>query len=327
LKKEESLALYKRMLILRTFEERVSELFAQGRIPGFLHLYIGEEAVAVGICANLRKDDWITSTHRGHGHCLAKGAEPKYMMAELYGKKTGYCQGKGGSMHISAFDVGILCASGIVGGGLPLATGCGLSAKVRGTDQVAVCFFGDGASNQGTFHESLNLAAVKTLPVIYVCENNLWAQGNPIWESAAEPNLAVRAKAYAIPGITVDGNDVMEVYAAMKEAVERARKGKGPSLIVCNTYRWRGHSEGAFIARAYAELKGERWRSEEEIAEWKAKCPIKRFKTELIEKSILTEKKADTIVQEVKGIIEDAIKFAEESPFPAPEETLDNVYA
>lgn len=327
LNKDELIDIYRRMLLLRTFEERVSELFAQGRIPGFLHLYLGEEAVAVGVCANLTKDDWITSTHRGHGHCLAKGGDPKYMMAELYGKKTGYCKGKGGSMHISDFDVGILCASAIVGGGLPLATGCGLSAKIRGTNQVSVCFFGDGASNQGTFHESLNLAAVKKLPVIYVCENNLWAQGNPVFESTSVQDVSVRAKAYDIPGTKVDGNDVMAVYEAVKEAVKRARKGEGPSLIVCNTYRWHGHSEGTYIARAYAVLRGKKWRSDEEIAEWKAKGPIKRFKAKLIEKGILTEKESEKIMQDVNRVIEDAVKFAEESPYPAPEETLENVYA
>ena len=314
------------MILIRSFEERVGDLYAAKKIPGFLHLYVGEEAVAVGTCANLRKDDWITSTHRGHGHCLAKGGEPKFMMAELLGKQTGYCKGKGGSMHISDFNLGILCATGIVGSGLPLATGCGLSAKLRGTDQVSVCFFGDGASNQGTFHESLNLASIYKLPVIYVLENNLWGQGGPIWEVCSVQNLAIRAQAYNIPGIQVDGNDVMAVYNGVKEAVTKARKGDGPSLVVCDTYRIRNHAEGLPIRKRYGMMRGESWGSDEELDTWKARCPITRFRTRLMEMGLLTDDEIKALDKEVGQIIDDAVAFATESPFPTPKATLLDVY-
>jgi pyruvate dehydrogenase E1 component alpha subunit len=327
LSEEELINIYREMVLIRIFEERVGELYAVKKIPGFLHLYVGEEAVAVGTCANLRKDDWITSTHRGHGHCLAKGGDPKYMMAELFGKKTGYCKGKGGSMHISDFDMGILCATGIVGSGLPLATGCGLSAKLRGTDQVSVCFFGDGASNQGTFHESLNLASVYKLPVIYVLENNLWGQGGPIWEVCSVQNLSIRAQAYNIPSIQVDGNDVLAVYEAVKGAVGRAKNGDGPTLVVCDTYRLRNHAEGLPIRKRYGTMRGESWGSNDEVEEWKAKGPIKRFQARLIEMELLTDKDVQTIYKEIEKVIDDAVTFAEESPFPTPEEALVDVYA
>jgi len=323
---EELINIYRKMILIRSFEERVGDLYAAKKIPGFLHLYVGEEAVAVGTCANLRKDDWITSTHRGHGHCLAKGGEPKFMMAELLGKQTGYCKGKGGSMHISDFNMGILCATGIVGSGLPLATGCGLSAKLRGTDQVSVCFFGDGASNQGTFHESLNLASIYKLPVIYVLENNLWGQGGPIWEVCSVQNLAIRAQAYNIVGIQVDGNDVMAVYNVVKEAVTKARKGHGPSLVVCDTYRIRNHAEGLPIRKRYGMMRGESWGSDEELDTWKARSPITRFRTRLMEMGLLTDDEIKTIDEEVEQIIDDAVAFATESPFPTPEATLFDVY-
>lgn len=314
------------MILIRSFEERVGELYAAKKIPGFLHLYVGEEAIAVGTCANLRNDDWITSTHRGHGHCLAKGGEPKYMLAELFGKKTGYCKGKGGSMHISDFNMGILCATGIVGSGLPLATGCGLSARLRGTDQVSVCFFGDGASNQGTFHESLNLASIYKLPVIYVLENNLWGQGGPIWEVCSVQNLAIRSQSYNIPGTRVDGNDVMAVYEVVKEAVNRARKGDGPSLVVCDTYRIRNHAEGLPIRKRYGMMRGEPWGSKEELETWRARDPITRFRARLMDGGLLTDSEMKTIVKEVEKVIDDAVAFAVESPFPSPEDTLLDVY-
>ncbi len=326
MRKEELINIYRKMVLIRFFEERVGKLYAAKKIPGFLHLYVGEEAVAVGTCANLRKDDWITSTHRGHGHCLAKGGDPKYMMAELFGKKTGYCKGKGGSMHISDFDRGILCATGIVGSGLPLATGCGLSAKLRGTDQASVCFFGDGASNQGTFHESLNLASIYKLPVIYVLENNLWGQGGPIWEVCSVQNLSIRAQAYNMPSCQVDGNDVIAVYEAVKEAVDRARNGGGPTLVVCDTYRWRNHAEGLPIRKRYGTLRGESWGSNGEVEEWKAKGPIKRFRAKLIDMGVLTEAEMKRIDKETNKLIDDAVAFAEESPFPTPDEALVDVY-
>ncbi len=317
MEKSKLMDLYREMVRVREFETKVSELFAQGKIPGFVHLYIGEEATAVGTCANLRDDDYITSTHRGHGHCLAKGGDMKLMMAELFGKKTGYCKGKGGSMHIADVDMGILGANGIVGGGLAIAPGAGLAAKLRGTDQVTTCFFGDGASNQTTFHEGINLASIWRLPVIFVCENNEY--GISLHQSRHQriADVADRAVAYGIPGVVVDGNDVMAVYEAVAEAVKRARAGEGPTLIEAKTYRWRGHFEGDPTV----------YRDEKEVAEWKARCPIERFGKHLIEMDIATEKELNTIKAEVDAEVEEAVRFAQESPLPAPEEALEDVYA
>ena len=311
------------MVLIRAFEEKIAYVFAEGKIPGFVHTYVGEEAIAVGACANLREDDYITSTHRGHGHCLAKGMDPKYMLAELYGKRTGCNKGKGGSMHIADIDIGVLGACGIVGGGIPIATGAGLSAKLKGTDQVAVCFFGDGASNQGTFHESLNLASVFKLPVIYVCENNLWGEGTPVSETMNIENIADRASAYGIPGVIVDGNDVTAVCEAVREAVKRAREGKGPSLIECKTYRWRYHAEGFPIDEMYVGKEA----IEKEHKKWKDRDPIKRFKERLVKMEILTEEEAEKINRNTAKTIEDAVKYAEVSPFPLPEEALEDLYS
>ena len=241
---EQMIRMYATMTKIRQFETKLQEFFAAGKIPGFVHLYIGEEAVAAGACATLRKEDYITSTHRGHGHLIAKGGDLKRMMAEIFGKRTGYCKGKGGSMHIADIELGILGANGIVGGGGPIANGAALAAKYRGQDHVAVCFFGDGASNQGTTQEALNLASAWTLPVIFVNENNGYGISCPTCKSMAVADIADRAAAYDIPGVVVDGNDVMAVFEAVGEAVKRARKGEGPSLIECKTYRWRGHFEG-----------------------------------------------------------------------------------
>lgn len=276
-----------------------------------------EEAVAVGVCANLRRDDYVVGTHRGHGHCIAKGADPKRMMAELFGKSTGVCRGKGGSLHVADTSVGMLGASGIVGGGIPLATGAGLSIKYRGTDQVAASFFGDGASNQGTFHESLNLASIWDLPVIYVCENNQYAESTPVSKAMRVKNVADRAVAYDMPGAIVDGMDVIAVYKAAKEAVERARQGKGPTLIECKTYRYEGHEMGD---------PHNLYRSKEEIEEWKRRDAIQGLKRALVIDRIATEKEIETIEQEVKKLIEDAIKFADESPEPDPEDALRGVF-
>ena len=308
--------MYRKMLEIRRFEERVFELFGQNLVPGTLHLYIGEEAVAVGVCTNLRKDDYITSTHRGHGHCIAKGAQLKRVMAEILGKKTGYCKGKGGSMHIADFSVGMLGATAVVGAGIPIATGAGLSIKLRGTDQVVACFFGEGASNQGTFHEGINMASVWGLPAVFVCENNLYAMGTRQSIVMAIENVADRAAAYGIPGVVVDGNDVLAVYEAAREAVKRAREGKGPTLIECKTYRHKGHSR--FDPAAY--------RPKEEAEEWLKRDPIPRFKTKLIKSGILSEEEAGKIEEEVIAAVEDAVKFAMESPYPAPEEALEDVY-
>lgn len=305
------------MLEIRFFEEKVFDLYAQNLVPGTIHLYLGEEAVAVGVCSLLRKDDYITSTHRGHGHCIAKGAELKRTMAEILGKKTGYCKGKGGSMHIADFKIGMLGATAVVGAGLPIAVGAGLSAKLRKTDQVVACFFGEGASNQGTFHESINMASIWKLPVIFVCENNLYAMGTRQSTVMAIENVADRAVAYGIPGVVVDGNDVLAVYEATEKAVERARKGEGPTLIECKTYRHKGHSR----------VDPAKYRPKEEVEEWLAKDPIKRFKEKLLQTNTLTESEIQQIEKEVSDEIEEAVKFAMESPYPAPEEALEDVYA
>ena len=305
------------MLEIRFFEEKVFELYAQNLVPGTIHLYAGEEAVAVGVCSNLRKDDYITSTHRGHGHCLAKGADPKRVMAEILGKKTGYCKGKGGSMHIADFSIGMLGATAVVGAGIPIAVGAGLSIKLRGTDHVVACFFGEGASNQGTFHEGINMAAIWNLPVIFVCENNLYAMGTRQSMVMKIENIADRAVAYGIPGKVVDGNDIYAVYEVSREAVERARKGEGPTLIECKTYRHKGHSR----------VDPARYRPKEEVEAWLAKDPIRRFKERLLQTKMLTEAEIAKIESETSATIEEAVKFAKESPFPAPEEALEDVYA
>jgi len=299
--------LYQAMLRIRRFEEKVMDLYARQIVPGIVHLYIGEEAVAAGVCANLREDDYITSTHRGHGHCIAKGGELRYMMAELYGKSTGYCHGKGGSMHIANIDLGILGANGIVSSGMPIAGGAALSIKMRDTDQVAVSFFGDGGANNGAFHESVNLAAAWKLPVVFVCENNQYAISVAAQRVGSVEDYYLRKAAYGIEGCKVDGNDVLAIYEAAREAVERARKGGGPSLIECKTYRWRGHYEGE-ADRTY------HYRTKKEIESWTKKCPIERLEFERVEKDIQKE-------------VEEAIKFAEESPFPNPEDALKDLYA
>ena len=309
--------MYTTMLKIRMFETRVSELFAANKIPGVVHLYIGEEAVAAGVGATLRKEDYITSTHRGHGHLLAKGGKIDLMLAELFGKKTGYCKGKGGSMHIADIDLGILGANGIVGGGPPLATGAGLSAKYRGTDAVAVCFFGDGASNQGTTHEAMNLAACWKLPVIFVNENNMYGLSTCTDYSMCIADVADRASAYGMPGIVVDGNDVIAVYEAASEAVKRARKGQGPTLVECKTYRHRGHTEGD---------PGTVYRSKEEIAEWKEKDPIPRFEKKLLQAKIFTKKKLDDIKRSFEKELDEGVKFADESPYPDPSDMMVDVY-
>ena len=308
---------YRKMLRIRRFEEKVSELFSAGRIPGFVHLYIGEEAVAVGACAALRKDDYITSTHRGHGHCIAKGGSLKYMMAELFGKETGYCKGKGGSMHIADIELGILGANGIVAAGIPIAVGAALSAKMRNTDQIAIAFFGDGASNRSTFHEAVNLAAVWDLPVIFLCENNLYAQTTPARAETSVENIADRATAYSIPGKIVDGNDVRAVYKTVAEAARRARKGEGPTLVECKTYRWRGHWEG----------DPQKYRSQDEVEEWIEKCPIKCFEAHLVKMGVLADQDLREIDDTVRKEVEEAVAYAEESPYPKPEEALEDVYS
>jgi pyruvate dehydrogenase E1 component alpha subunit len=313
---EKMIAMYRNITKIRLFEERVAALFAEGKIPGFVHLYVGEEGVATGVCANLRDTDYITSTHRGHGHLISKGGDVKLMMAELFGKRTGYCKGKGGSMHIADVDLGILGANGIVGGGPPLAAGAALAAQYQGRDDVAVCFFGDGAANQGTTHEAMNLATCWKLPVIFVNENNLYGISSCTINSMCVADIADRAAAYDMPGVVVDGNDVMAVYEAAAEAVKRSRKGEGPSLIECKTYRHRGHFEGDPCV----------YRNEAEVAEWKAKDPLIRFENKLIELNLLTPKKIKQTKDEIADELNAAVKFAEESPFPEVSELTVDVY-
>ena len=308
--------MYKNMRRIREFETEAMNLFAEGKIPGFVHLYLGEEAVATGACSSLRDDDYITSTHRGHGHIIAKGGDLKFMMAELFGKATGYCKGKGGSMHIADSTKGILGANGIVGAGHNIAVGAGLSAKYRGTDQVCVCFFGDGSTNQGTFHESLNLASIWRLPVVFLCENNLYGISMHQARHQAIQDVADRAVAYNIPGVVVDGNDVLAVYEAVNEAVSRARSGQGPTLIECKTYRHRGHFEG----------DPANYKPSEEEEEWLAKDPIPRAIEYLIDNDILTKEEIEKIDEEVKEEIKEAIEFADESPLPTLDSIVEDIY-
>lgn len=317
--KEVAQQIYRQMVTIRVFEETAASLMDQGKLVGEVHCYAGQEASGVGVCAALRPDDYITSTHRGHGHVIAKGADVKLMMAELFGRRTGLCKGKGGSMHVADVSLGILGANGIVAGGIPIATGAALSAQVQGTGQVAVCFFGDGASNEGAFHESLNLASVWKLPVIFVCENNKYHEF-----SASAPATAGtihgRAAAYDIPGIHVDGQDVLAVREAAVEAVARARSGVGPTLIETDTYRYYGH----FIGE---ESLFPPYRSQEEIEEWKRRDPIALFRTSLVQQGLASESELDAVDDEVKAAIEEAVAFAEASPWPKPEEALEDVFA
>jgi pyruvate dehydrogenase E1 component alpha subunit len=311
--------LYKKMIEIRLFEEKIQDLYARGSIPGSVHLYIGQEAVAAGVCAHLEKEDYITSTHRGHGHLIAKGADLRYMMAELFGRKTGYCKGKGGSMHIADFDLGILGSNGIAGGGIPIAVGAALSSKMRGTDQVTICFFGDGASNNGTFHESLNFASVHRLPVVFICENNLYGISVSQKQHQAIKDISIRSVAYNMPGMTIDGNDVLAVYQTSGKAIHLARGGEGPTLVECKTYRWRGHYEGD-------PNQGRRYRTLEEIQAWMKKCPIKRFEAKLVKEKVLNKKKMMAIWKEVEKKIEEAVAFANQSPFPDPNDIFEDVY-
>ena len=315
---EKQLEMLRSMQIIRRFEERASDDYQAGAIYGVVHCYIGEEAVAVGICSALNRDDQIISTHRGHGHCLAKGADLNRMMAELYGRQAGYCKGKGGSMHIADFSIGMLGANGIVAGGIPIVTGAGLAAQLEGKGRVAVSFFGDGASNAGPFHESINIAATWKLPMLYVCENNLYSAGTTAAETLALSDVAARAAGYGIPGVVVDGNDVMAVYEAAEAAVNRARAGQGPTLIECKTYRWRGHTE---------RPGQEDPRPQDEIETWRQRDPINRFAANLMDQGVLTEEAWQKMDAEILAAIEDAVKFAEESPFPDPGAAVEDVFA
>ncbi|HAJ36440.1 MAG TPA: pyruvate dehydrogenase (acetyl-transferring) E1 component subunit alpha, partial [Chloroflexi bacterium] len=302
------LDIYTRILRIRRFEEEVGKLFAQGQLPGFVHLYIGEEAVGAGVCAALRDDDYIVSTHRGHGHVLAKGGDMQRMMAELFGKRDGYCKGKGGSMHIADFSIGMLGACGIVGGGIPVAVGAALSAKTRGTDQVAVTFFGDGAANEGSFHESLNLASALKLPVIFVCENNQYGEFTPATSAMNIKDIALRAQGYGIPGVIVDGTDAIAMYEAAQEAVARARRGEGPTLIEAKTHRRGGHAEGedAFLA-------GQQYLLPEERDAMRRNDPLLKLHDYIVERKLVALETLETLDQEIGQAVVDAVAFARAS--------------
>ncbi|UUZ91786.1 thiamine pyrophosphate-dependent dehydrogenase E1 component subunit alpha [Paenibacillus sp. P25] len=309
--------MYQKMVEIRKFEDKVHDLFAQGSLPGFVHLYAGEEAIAVGLCAHLDDKDSITSTHRGHGHCIAKGCDLDGMMAELFGKATGLCKGKGGSMHIADLNKGMLGANGIVGGGYPLACGSALTAKYKKTNAVSVCFFGDGANNQGTFHEGINLAAIWKPPVVFVAENNGYGEATPFSYASSCKTIADRAVAYNIPGVRVDGKDVLAVYRAAEEAVQRARRGEGPTLIECVTYRNYGHFEG----------DAQKYKKEQEKKEHlQEKDAIATFRTYLLSHQLFTEDELSEIDRSVEQAVQKAIEFSENSPFPDDSELLTDVY-
>lgn len=320
IEKEKLLDMYRTMVRIRIFEEKIAEDFAAGKIPGFVHLSAGQEANPTGVCANLRIDDIITSTHRGHGHVIAKAGNQYSlapMVAELYGRKTGVNKGKAGSQHLSDMDIGVLVAEGIQGTALTLAVGAALTAKLKGTDQVVVSFIGDGTLNTGRFHEGMNMASAWKLPLICYCENNVWAESTNIYDVTNLTNITDRAVAFNIPGVSVDGNDVLAVYKVAAEAVARARKGEGPTFIEGKTCRRFGHFQGDTHL----------YRSQEEKDECMKRDPIPRFRKKLIEMKKLTEKEADKIHQEVQEEMDEAVKFALESPFPDPEEVLTDVYA
>ncbi|GFN35606.1 thiamine pyrophosphate-dependent dehydrogenase E1 component subunit alpha [Tepidimicrobium xylanilyticum] len=311
------LEMYKRMNEARAFENKVSYFFARGMVHGTTHLSIGQEASGIASCMALREDDYITSTHRGHSQVIGKGIDLNRMMAELLGKYTGYCKGKGGSMHIADVEAGNLGANGVVGGGIAIAVGAALTQQMKKTGRLVLCFFGDGATNEGSFHESLNLASVWKLPVIFFCENNFYGMSVPQSKSMNIKNIADRAKSYGMPGYTIDGNDAIEVYKTVKEVAEYVRSGNGPVLIESRTYRWLGHSKSD--AQVY--------RTKEEIEEWKAKCPIKRLRNCLLENKIATEEELDKIEKKAVDDIEKAVEFANESPEPPLEILTEDVYA
>ncbi|MGE5601827.1 MAG: thiamine pyrophosphate-dependent dehydrogenase E1 component subunit alpha [Nitrososphaerales archaeon] len=310
------LDLYRRMLTIRRFEERCNYLFMQGKIPSTLHLYIGQEAVAVGVCAHLTDADYATSTHRPHGHSLAKGVAPRAIMAELFAKRTGCCKAKGGSMHVGDMSAGMVPAIAIVGGNIPLAAGLALACKRQGGERVAVCFMGDGATNEGAFHEGLNMASIWKLPAVFVVENNLYAASTPMSWTFKIENIADRAAAYGMRGEVVDGMDVLAVYEAAGRAVEPARRGDGPTLLECKTYRLCGHSRSD--PRTY--------RSKEEEAEWATRDPILRLSASLEAAGYAIGDSLSQIEQEVTSVIDDAVAFAESSPSPEPEEALEHVF-
>jgi len=310
------LPMYERMLLIRTFEDRVHDLFAKKAIPGTTHVAQGQEAVSVGVNFNLNRDDVMTCTYRGHGHCLAKGVDPKKLMAELFGKVTGCCRGKGGSMHITDFSVGALGSFAIVGAGIPVAAGAALAFKYTGSQRAAVAFFGDGAANIGAFHEGLNMASILKLPVVFVCENNQYGEYSPMARTTPIKNIADRASSYGMPGVVVDGNDVLKVYDVAKKAIENARSGKGPTLIECKTYRHKGHSR----------TDPGKYRPEEEVREWLARDPIKLFGGFLEKNGILNKQIDSDLRAKQDQIVEESYQFAISSPYPDEKELTKDVY-
>ncbi|HOK50112.1 MAG TPA: thiamine pyrophosphate-dependent dehydrogenase E1 component subunit alpha [Sedimentibacter sp.] len=308
---------YYTMVKIRKFEETVEKYFLDGQIPGFVHLYIGEEAIATGVCASLTNEDYIQSTHRGHGHTIAKGADIKRAMAEIFGKKTGFCKGKGGSMHIADFSVGMLGANGVVGGGFTIATGAALAIKKQKRDNVSVVFFGDGASNRGTFHEALNLASAWKLPVIYVCENNQWASTTPYRTTTSVEDISARAAGYSMPSKIVDGNDVFDVYEGFQEALAHVKAGKGPFFLEAKTYRIKGHFVG----------DPELYRTKEEVQKvYEENNPITRFEQKVLKDNLLTEADLEAIKNKVENEIKEALEFALNSEYPEPSEIFDDLY-
>ena len=318
LTKDQLLGLYRQMLEIRRAEEQLARLHQSGQIPGACHTYIGEEAIATGVCAQLRETDTVMSTHRGHGHALAKGVPPRELIAELLGKVTGCSHGRGGSMHLFKPEVGMLGTSGIVGPSILMATGAGYSALLQGSDRVSVAFFGDGAVGNGAFHEGLNLATIWDLPVIFVCENNLYATEVPFRTVTRQPSVAARAASYGLPGVEVDGNDVLAVHRAASEAVVRARTGGGPTLLECKTYRTRPHSEG---------MRDAGYRTREEVAEWKGRDPIARLRDQLLRDGIATEAEIGTVDAAVRELIAEAVEFAQASPWPDPATATTHVFS
>jgi len=306
------------MLTIRRFEERAIQEYQNGNVYGFIHSYIGQEAIATGVCSHLRIDDRIVSNHRGHGHCIAKGADLKRMMAEIFGKKTGYCKGKGGSMHIADFKIGMLGANGIVGAGLPIALGSALAARLEGGDGISVVFFGDGACGEGTFHESLNLASIWKLPIVFVCENNLYGVNTPTSYSMAAENIADRAAAYSMPGVVADGNNPVTVYETAEKAVNRARKGEGPSLVEFRTYRWRAHFEGGGVPDL---------RQADELEEWKKRCPVALMERRLLETGLMDSDELKALDAQIMSLVQDAVEFAILSPDPDPEDALKDIFS
>ena len=314
--RERLISMYEKMLLIRSFEDKVYDLFAKKLIPGTTHCCQGQEAVSVGVNFSLRKDDTITCTYRGHGHSLAKGIEPKRVMAEIFGKSTGCCKGKGGSMHIADFSIGALGSFAIVGAGIPVAAGAALSFKYQGSNRVAVAFFGDGASNIGAFHEGLNLASVLKLPVIFVCENNQYGEYTPISKSTAVSNIADRASSYAMRGVIVDGNDVLKVAEVARSAIDQARAGKGPTLIECKTYRHKGHSR----------TDPGKYRPDKEVEEWLARDPVTLFGRYLESNGLLSKGDQEKLKVAQDKIVDEAYQFALDSPYPDATEVVTDVY-